>query len=94
MSAEQYLLIAIAIVPLVANVSILLLRHYGLHAVADFVRDKAPLVLEVLSSNRPKERAMDLLVDEARRVIVNPELPAEAAGPLSVAVKGVLETSK
>ena len=87
MSLSDVLVLAMLVVPLVANIVIAVLRHYGKNAAADWVMLKAPLVSDVLKSNHPKERAIEVLADEVKKLIADPSVPVHDGSPVSVAVK-------
>lgn len=90
--AEILAVIMVAVPPL-ANLAIALLRHFDMHGWADWVTVKAPLVLQVLASNKPKEEAIKVIVGEVAKMIDDPAFPLHPESPVSVAAKE-LEASK
>ena len=87
MSLSDALVLAMLVVPLLANIAIAVLRHYGKDAAADWVMVKAPLVLDILAANKPKERAIEVLASEAKKLVADPSMPLHEHSPVSVAVK-------
>ena len=87
MSMSDVLVLAMLIVPVVANIVIAVLRHYGKDGWADWVMLKAPLVSEILKDNHPKERAIEVLAAEVKKLVADPSVPVHDGSPVSVAVK-------
>lgn len=83
MSTEQikdYLLLIVAILPLVGNLLALVLRRAGKHSAADWVVRMTPLAV-VAASSKTREEAIQVVIREAAKLsprLSNQDLKAHA----------------
>jgi hypothetical protein len=77
MNLEQSLLLVAALIPLLANIAVLVLRRMGYATAADWIVRMAPLMV-VAASSKSREEAIARLTEEVMKLTGPESLPAKS----------------